>query len=180
MPLKSETTDILGYYDASWWTPKESSVTRSFAIALADFIDRQDMPLERWPVHNREDRTPISPQKRAIVHQRDGGICKFCGADDVILTVDHIIPRSTFQADQLQIADRSDNLISACWDCNQTKSNYERDQRKRLGVVVRCWYCVNRDHSESDEAFLPYSVDKLVFCGQCGVSHVPAIEGWVL
>lgn len=178
MPLKSETTDILGYYDDSWWTPREAGVTRSFAMALADFIDRQETPLERWPRRNREERTPISSQKRAIIHERDGGICKFCGVDGVVLTVDHIIPRSAFPADQLEIADRSDNLISACWDCNHTKSNYERDQRKRLGIVVACWYCVTPELEEDE--LLPYPVDKLVFCGQCGVSHVPAIEGWVL
>jgi hypothetical protein len=27
---------------------------------------------------------------------------------------------------------------------------------------------------------LPYPVELLVFCGRCGVSHVPQVEGWVL
>lgn len=95
--------------------------------------------------------------------------------------MDHIIPRSAFEAEHLRIADRSDNLVSACWDCNQAKSNYERTQRKRMGVVVACWYCLNPGHGEHEEAFLPYPVDVLVYCGRCGGdSHVPAVEGWVL
>lgn len=178
MPLKSETTDILGYYDDSWWTPKTEGVTRSFAMALSDMIDRIGLPLERWPVRNREDRTPINSQKRAIIHLRDGDICKFCGTDSALLTVDHIIPRSAFPADQLEIADRSDNLISACWPCNEAKSNFERDQRKRLGVVAACWYC--KAPELGDDGQLPCPVNTLVFCGRCGVSHVPDIEGWVL
>jgi hypothetical protein len=27
---------------------------------------------------------------------------------------------------------------------------------------------------------LPYPVRVLVFCGRCGVSTVPAVDGWVL
>lgn len=176
MPLKSETVDILGYYDDSWYVPREPKV-RTFSMALGDLLDRQEVPFERWPVRNREPRTPITSQKRAIIHERDGGICRLCGTGGHRLTVDHIIPRSAFPADQLHIADRSDNLISACWDCNEKKSNYERDQRKRMGVTAACWYCVY-PHFEEDR--LPYPVETLVYCGRCGISHVPAVKAWVL
>lgn len=177
MPLKRETADILGYYDGSWIQPKRD-VTQAYAVTLAMAIEEWATPYERWPVVNREPRTPISSQKRALIHMRDGDICRMCGIDDVILTVDHIIPRSAFRAEDLPIADRSDNLISACWPCNEAKSNYERSQRKRLGVVTACWYC--KASELDDDERLPYPVDKLVFCGRCGISHVPEIEGWVL
>ena len=178
MPLKSETIDILGYYDDSWNTPKREGAPQTFAAALARSIEAWSTPYERWPVRNRQERTPISSQKRAIIHLRDGDVCRFCGIDGVVLTVDHIIPRSAFPADQLEIADRSDNLVSACWPCNEAKSNYERDQRKRLGVVAACWYCKDPEFDDDDR--LPYPVDKIVFCGRCGISHVPDIDGWVL
>ncbi len=180
MPAIEDTADLLGYFRDSWKEPQHEGV-RTFAMGLEDTIARLQEPLRRWPVRNREDRTPIDSQKRAIIHQRDGGACRACGNANCQLTVDHIIPRSAFESDDLRTADRSDNLVSACWPCNQAKSNYERPQRKRMGVVVRCWYCLNPGHGEGEEPFLPYPVDVLVYCGSCGGdSHVPAVEGWVL
>lgn len=175
MPLKSETADILAYHEASWRRP-EGDGLEPFAVSLARSLEAWETPYERWPVLNREERTPIESQKRAIIHLRDGEICRFCGIDNVILTVDHIIPRSAFPADQLEIADRSDNLISACWPCNENKSNYERPQRKRLGVVVRCFACT---HPDADEDH-PRDPGVPVYCGRCGVSRAPRVKGWIL
>lgn len=173
VPLKSETLDMLGYYEASW-RRAEGDGLEPFAVALSRSLEAWATPYERWPVANREEREPIESQKRAIIHLRDGEICRFCGVDDVLLTVDHIIPRSAFTPDQLHIADRSDNLISACWPCNEAKSNYERPQRKRLGVTTNCLSCRRGDEDQEE----PPGV--LVFCGRCGVSRAPQIEGWVL
>lgn len=180
MPLKSDTVDMRGYYDDSWWVQKDRIEFRTLSMILEELANQEPIPFERWPVRNQEGRTPISSQKRAIVHERDGGICHLCGTGGHQLTVDHIIPRSAFLTDDLDVADRSDNLISACWPCNEAKSNYERDQRKRLGVVVQCWYCVNPEYAGDSELEMPCVVDKLVFCGRCGISQVPAVDGWVL
>lgn len=182
MPSIEDTADLLGYFRDSWKAPEKHEF-RTFAMALDSTIAALLIPWRRWPVRNSEDRTPIDSQKRAIIHQRDGGACRSCGNANCQLTVDHIIPRSAFEVGDLRIADRSDNLISACWPCNQAKSNYERSQRKRMGVVVKCWYCLNPGRGEHDDAFdqLPYPVDVLVWCGCCGGnSHVPAVAGWVL
>lgn len=169
--------DITAYYDASRRHSEHIS-----AISLDDLLNQIETPFLRWPVRNREPRTPIDSQKRAIIHERDGGICRLCGTGGHILTVDHIIPRSAFEPSGLAIADRSDNLVSACWECNQRKSNYESVHIKRLGVVVACWYCLNPGYGEHDEPLdgLPYPVTVPVFCGRCGISNVPAVEGWVL
>ena len=170
--------DITGYYDDSL-APR---VGWTGARSLADILDEDEPPAQRWPVRNREPREPISSQKRAIIHERDGGICRYCGAPDKQLVLDHIIPRSTFPAHQIHIADRSDNLHSACWDCNERRSNYEAVHIKRLGVVVQCWFCVNPEYAyDGDTAVeMPYPVNVLVFCGRCGISAVPCVEGWVL
>ena len=61
MPLKSETVDMLGYYDDSWWVEKDRTQVRTFATALGDLLDRATVPFERWPVRNREQRTPLAP-----------------------------------------------------------------------------------------------------------------------
>lgn len=171
----TEFCDIAGYYDES-----RVMSERVETVSLASILAMEDEPAQRWPVRNREQREPINSQKRAIIHERDGGICRYCGTPDEQLVLDHIIPRSAFPASQLHIADRSDNLHSACWSCNERRSNYEAIHIKRLGVVVRCWYCVNPEYDADYALELPYPVNKLVFCGRCGVSHVPEIAGWVL
>lgn len=167
--------DITGYYDQSR-TWAEGIHVRS----LAEILAWEDEPARRWPVRNREPRLPINSQKRAIIHERDGGMCRYCGVTDEVLVLDHIVPRSAFLTSQIHIADRSDNLHSACWDCNSRRSNFEATHIKRLGVVAQCWYCVHPEHREDDELEMPYPVNVLVFCGRCGVSNVPEVEGWVL
>lgn len=170
-----EFCDIAGYYDESRVTSE-----RIHTVSLGEILAWEDEPAQRWPVRNHEPREPINSQKRAIIHERDGGMCRYCGVTDEQLVLDHIIPRSAFPANQIHIADRSDNLHSACWDCNERRSNYEAVHIKRLGVVVQCFYCQNPECDGDSEFELPYPVQTLVFCGRCGVSHVPEIAGWVL
>lgn len=169
--------DITGYYDDSlapstWTEPK----------TLGEILSMDEEPAQRWPVRNRAPREPISSQKRAIIHERDGGICRYCGTPDEQLVLDHIIPRSAFHPAHIDYADRSDNLHSACWSCNERRSNYEAHHIKRLGVVVQCWYCVNPEYAYDGDTSveLPYPVRTLVYCGRCGISAVPCVEGWVL
>lgn len=49
--------------------------------------------------------------------QRDAFTCQYCGrkAPDVVLEVDHVIPRSSGGSDSLE------NLRTACRECNQGK-----------------------------------------------------------
>lgn len=170
-----EFADITGYYDES------RTVSDFRTISLAELLAQDDDPARRWPVRNREPRTPINSQKRAIIHERDGGICRYCGTTDERLVLDHIIPRSAFRPDQLHIADRSDNLHSACWDCNERRSNYEAIHTKRIGVAVQCWYCIAPEYAAEDcELELTYPVNIAVFCGRCGISRVPEVQDWVL
>lgn len=169
--------DITGYYDDS--LPKCESVT---VKTLGEILAVEEEPPVRWPVRNREPREPISAHKRAIIHERDGGMCRYCGTRDERLVLDHIIPRSAFTKGQLHVADRSDNLHSACWGCNERRSNYEAIHIKRLGVTAACFYCVNPEYAYDGDASvqLPYPVNVLVFCGRCGISSVPSVAGWVL
>ena len=126
----------------------------------------------RWPVRNTEPRNPISSIKRAIIHERDGGACRYCSRTDQALVLDHIIPRSAFPADQLRIADRSDNLHSACWDCNTERSNFETFHGKRLGLALQCLTCTPDCDTETGQRIPAY-------CSLCGVSQVPEIDGWI-
>lgn len=181
MPKMKDTRDITGYFTDSEVNHDGDVVMLSDAIA--DLLDEMTKPRTRWPIRNRAEREPIEARKRAIIHERDG-VCWYCQSW-TLFEVDHIIPRSAFPADQLHIADRSDNLVSACHDCNESKSNYEQSGRKRPGVTVACWECLNPDLDEYLYEFeyppprpeLPY----LAYCGRHGnIGRVPAIDGWIL
>lgn len=136
---------------------------------------------ERMPVLNREART--NPEEnRALwgaLMRRDGGKCWMCGRADDFMVIDHLTPRSSFPADQLDVADRSDNLSIACWDCNQDKSNRAFPFRKPLGIVWHCqldWRLEGVDEDDAEAWLEFYSAeDKRVFCAKhsCAVT-VPA------
>jgi hypothetical protein len=59
----------------------------------------------------------IRPKDRFEVFKRDGFRCQYCGrkTPDVVLEVDHIIPRADGGSDEFE------NLLTACWDCNRGK-----------------------------------------------------------
>lgn len=52
---------------------------------------------------------------RTLVLERDGERCYYCGASDVPLQLDHVMPRSRGGADH------PDNLVPACKTCNASK-----------------------------------------------------------
>lgn len=59
----------------------------------------------------------VRPKDRFEVFKRDGFTCQYCGRNtpDVVLEVDHVIPRAEGGGDELE------NLATACWDCNRGK-----------------------------------------------------------
>lgn len=74
---------------------------------------------------------PVMPALRWQVFQRDGWRCVACGLgshDEVILHVDHIIPRSRGGADTME------NFQTLCQACNLGKSNRDdTDLRRKSG-----------------------------------------------
>lgn len=62
---------------------------------------------------------------RAIKEQRKADFdycCAYCGCIPSMLTIDHVIPRSQWQAGDPRANDPS-NLLPACTDCNQAKGS---------------------------------------------------------
>ena len=80
------------------------------------------------PINNRQKncsqcsklKTGLRPKKlRFEILKRDNFTCQYCGrkSPDVILQIDHIIPKSK------NGKDNKDNLITACFDCNSGKKD---------------------------------------------------------
>lgn len=61
----------------------------------------------------------VSARLRFEVFKRDGFACRYCGgrSPDVVLEVDHVIPRATGGGDDEM------NLVTACFACNRGKSD---------------------------------------------------------
>jgi HNH endonuclease len=79
-----------------------------------------------------EQRIKVMPAMRWRVFQRDGWKCVACGRtseDDVILHVDHIVPRSKGGKDEL------DNYQTLCHPCNIGKSNKDETDLRRSKVA---------------------------------------------
>ena len=84
----------------------------------------------------------MSTANRAAIHHRDKE-CAYCG-DKENLTVDHLIPFSAWDERHLWLANTSSNLVSACWDCNLTKSaNLFKDPpfKQMWPIVEQCTQC---------------------------------------
>ena len=180
MPLKTDIKDPAAYWRESI---KQETGPHHIGEVATTTLELLQHEHQRFPINNLKPRTEIGSQKRAIIHQRDGGLCVYCYGGYSELTIDHVIPRSFFTTDQLHLADRSDNLVSACWPCNEAKSNYESHAQKKLGVVVTCWDCANPDlaHDENlnNHDVIPETPYK-AFCGRCGMTgNVPDL-GWIL
>lgn len=178
MPRQNEILNRTGYYlESTIRGGDEYTLGESLGLAASDILSVFESPT-RFEVLNLEPRVEIPSQKRAIIHARDENICAYCRTPWEILTIDHIIPRSAFDKRELQIADRSDNLISACWDCNESKSNFEHPTQKRLGVTRCCLSCANKYIDEPDQIKAERTIP--AFCGQCSMtSHVPDLS-WIL
>jgi hypothetical protein len=139
---------------------------QSVADAIRDAF-AADALFERLPVKNREDRAPIDEAKRMLIFRRDRGMCWICGtyAEDPVL--DHLRPRSNWPADQMDLADRSDNLHVACWTCNEERSNVSYLAIPSVApVVYRCFKC------EDETPWLPAAGRGVrVYCAKCGFSE---------
>ena len=150
-------------------------------VALADAWERIGAEDERLPVLNREPRT-MPENNRALwgaLMKRDGGKCWMCGTTAGMLVIDHLKPRSAFPPAQIEIADRSDNLAIACWDCNTDKSNRAVPYRKPLGIIWYCpmdWRAGGVDECDAEEWLEHYSSeDQRVYCHSHGCAvTVPA------
>ncbi len=77
-----------------------------------------------WDLHGREYlKVPGAKNPDGWTHtrikvlKRDGNACRYCGAHDVPLEIDHVIPFSKGGTNSF------DNLVAACRPCNRSKGD---------------------------------------------------------
>lgn len=101
-------------------------------------------------------------QTRYRILERDNFTCQYCGrsAPDVVLNVDHRVPRSEGGTDE------DGNLVTACQACNIGKSDtYKATARKRdwrnLPTPVRdAIIAYVREHGPSTTAQIAHAIGK--------------------
>jgi len=95
------------------------------------------MPNGQWKLYSRgltalegvifyEVRMSLSKKLRFDVFKRDDFQCQYCGrrSPDVILEVDHVIPKSKGGVDE------TENLVTACFYCNRGKAANKLSKKK--------------------------------------------------
>ena len=119
------------------------SVRRAHVLVYkgkAEVVERIDRPLRSatvtyvWPCVIRLSayvRVPRAAQRkisRKALFARDGWACVYCGATDVRLTLDHVVPRSR-GGDSVW-----ENVVTSCSPCNLRKGNRLLDE---LSMALR-------------------------------------------
>ncbi|HZR91160.1 MAG TPA: HNH endonuclease [Gaiellaceae bacterium] len=106
----------------------------------AEVVERLEKPLRSatqshvWPVvirllaYVRVPRTAHRKISRRALFARDGWSCVYCGASDVRLTLDHVVPRSR-GGDSVW-----ENVVTSCAPCNLRKGNRLLDE---VAMVLR-------------------------------------------
>lgn len=160
------------------------------AKTLGEILAVVDPPPARMPVLNRDPRELLGIEKWTMLRLRDHLLCWMCREVADSPVIDHLVPRSSFRTEELDLADRSDNLRVACWGCNSVKSNFAYDLPVTAGVVLECFWCkhgpgfTSEDDSDGWALYwadwdLPHEWVR-AFCGACHeFSDVPD-EGWLL
>lgn len=83
------------------------------------------------------------------VFRRDSYMCRYCGRDDVPLTVDHLVLWEEGGPSTEQ------NLVSACRKCNKTRGRTRYGEWLRHGYYLRVSEGLTEEVRRANEALLP-------------------------
>ncbi len=112
-----------------------------------------------WPSVIRISKFIKVPYKKVIltrknILRRDNYKCAYCGRSDLMLTVDHIIPKARGGSDSWE------NLITACTKCNNIKGD-RTPEEANLKLLTRPYkpshvIFIKNIVSKIDEKWKPY------------------------
>lgn len=120
-------------------------------------LDKENRFVKQNSIPRNIDEMPNF--QRHLIHKRDG-CCAYCGDTNVKLTVDHFIPASAWPDNLIWLANTSSNLVSACWDCNKSKSTFysESAYKQIYAYSPKCGDC----------SYDSCSCQRIVaWCGKC-------------
>jgi 5-methylcytosine-specific restriction endonuclease McrA len=98
-------------------------------LGKAEIVQKDDKKFVRsvktnfpWPSVIRISKFVKVPYKKVILSRknilrRDNYKCAYCGRSDLMLTVDHVIPKARGGTDTWE------NLVTACTKCNNVKGD---------------------------------------------------------
>lgn len=112
-----------------------------------------------WPSVIRISKFIKVPYKKVIltrknILRRDNYKCAYCGRSDIMLTIDHIIPKARGGSDSWE------NLITACTKCNNIKGDRTPEEAS-LKLLTRPYkpshvIFIKNIVSKIDEKWKPY------------------------
>lgn len=95
--------------------PEWEALLRQIDLLEVEVLNRSSDGVLAKIILRKSQRT-IETGIQWAVFRRDGYACRWCGADDVPLTVDHIIPWEELGPSTMA------NLVAACRKCNKTRA----------------------------------------------------------
>lgn len=102
---------VLGCSVRKWREIRERLIAGNFITIGPDGIDAP--ALRQWARWTGRETVPA--HLRAVIRERDGGACVYCGNTDGPFHIDHVHPLSQGGSSAL------DNLALACVPCNLSK-----------------------------------------------------------
>lgn len=86
-------------------------------MELVQEFKRRGIAVPKWPIPKKGHKEQTDRALRFKILSRDKFTCQYCGrkAPEVLLEVDHIIPKSKGGTKH------PSNLITSCFDCNRGK-----------------------------------------------------------
>ena len=128
LEFAKNTASVSGEYDSynekSWkngfnnYDEKHYSKCLEFSHFIFSQLDKKK--ISKYYSERQKRRTPISTKLRFEIFKRDKFTCQYCGrriSDGIKLEFDHVIPIAEGGKDEYK------NLITACNECNNGKSN---------------------------------------------------------
>jgi len=95
---------------------KVDTISNSNNIVHSEKIDFKVPSVVKLKTYTFVKRNTIS-LTRKNVFLRDNNTCQYCGKNDCLLTIDHIVPKDKGGKDTWN------NLVASCNRCNRKKSN---------------------------------------------------------
>jgi 5-methylcytosine-specific restriction endonuclease McrA len=141
--------------------PGEDGVTPRITVRLPAVVILRDYV-------SVSKRRMLSPSRHAIL-QRDGYTCCFCGSDDGMMTIDHVLPRSKGGLTSFQ------NCCCACARCQADKGSRTLEEMRHRRTWNGLPFRLQHTPSEVRYGGIARYVYRVTRANLCWLNY---LEGW--